>query len=64
MRSSLAQLKYLLESTNDSDTTFLAKLESTGWLTHIHLILKGGLKVVEYLRRGYVFRSIQQLLKN
>jgi len=53
MRSSLAQLKYLLETTNDADQTFLAKLESTGWLTHVHLILKGAVKIVDYLKRGY-----------
>jgi myotubularin-related protein 1/2 len=57
MRSSLAQLKYLIESSSDektNDSSFLAKLDSAGWMGHVKLVLEGGLRVVKHLKAGYV----------
>jgi hypothetical protein len=57
MRSSLAQLRYLIEAFSEdkaNDASFLSKLDSTGWMGHVKLVLEGGLRIIKYLKQGYV----------
>jgi len=49
MRNSLSDLKSLLES-QPYDNSFLARLEASGWLLHISLILQGATKIVEHIQ--------------
>lgn len=50
MRNSLSDLKSLLES-QPYDNSFLARLEASGWLLHISLILQGAVKIVEHMQQ-------------
>jgi hypothetical protein len=48
MRSSLSQLKAVIELAyeNESDSNFWAKVDSTQWLTHVQLVLRGASRIV------------------
>jgi hypothetical protein len=52
MRNSLSELKSLLES-QPYDNSFLARMEASGWLLHISLILQGSVKVVEHIQQRH-----------
>jgi phosphatidylinositol-3-phosphatase len=52
MRNSLSDLKSLLES-QPYDNSFLARMEASGWLLHISLILQGSVKIVEHIQQRH-----------
>jgi hypothetical protein len=52
MRNSLSDLKSLLES-QPYDNSFLARMEASGWLVHISLILQGSVKIVEHIQQRH-----------
>eukprot|EP01125_Pyxidicula_operculata_P017345 TRINITY_DN6071_c0_g1_i1.p1 TRINITY_DN6071_c0_g1~~TRINITY_DN6071_c0_g1_i1.p1 ORF type:complete len:331 (-),score=60.63 TRINITY_DN6071_c0_g1_i1:31-1023(-) len=53
MRDSYEKVKRICRSHNANDSSWLSKLEATGWITHIHSILKGAVKISDYVRKGY-----------
>lgn len=52
MRTSLGDLKSLIES-QPYDNSFLARIEASGWLLHVSLVLQGAVKVVEHIQQRH-----------
>lgn len=52
MRNSLSDLKSLIES-QPYDNSFLSRIEASGWLFHISLILQGAVKIVEHMQQRH-----------
>eukprot|EP01128_Nolandella_sp_AFSM9_P003538 TRINITY_DN152_c2_g1_i5.p1 TRINITY_DN152_c2_g1~~TRINITY_DN152_c2_g1_i5.p1 ORF type:complete len:603 (-),score=109.51 TRINITY_DN152_c2_g1_i5:72-1880(-) len=52
MRDGVDKMRKLMRSITPSDTSWLSKLESTNWISYIHSLLRGTMKIVKYLREG------------
>ena len=52
MRNSLSDLKSLIES-QPYDNSFLSRIEASGWLFHVSLVLQGAVKIVEHMQQRH-----------
>jgi len=63
IRESLDRLRKATRNISPSELNWLSKLEATGWITHIHSILKGAVRVADLVKkRPFSSASLQSWL--